>query len=535
MRPSFLSLLIIIFLPSLTPAAPTGLWEGVIASGSRPLVANVDLDRRVIKLDATGSSEWKIESIVADDLSIEFRALVQGRPFVFKGTVEASRITGTLRTPDKQFAFWLEPLPVLHTPKNRVEAWGQDLDVVVNRFFRYDRSYSENSLRDAIRRIGSLRTGLSKLNDQEIMVELARIAALSGNAHTRLYLIRNRTEVRRLPIRIWWFGNELRVVRASKQHRDLLGCEVVRIGNMTVAAATARMRNIKAGNASWQRYMSQYVLTSSDMLFGANVTPSAEAVSMEFLCEGKIRRTDLSPLPLRRSSSPVESWWDIAIENREVNSEFDAVLSPDRAPAYLRNTRKHYWFERLQEVDSIYLQYNRSHEDPNGPTVQEFIEQFRNELRRASPRGLIIDLRFNTGGDLSLATPLMRMIADESSKVRVIVITGRSTFSAGISHVTQLKEWANATIVGEPVGDELDVWSEGGNILLPNSKLTIHYTNAFHNYSKREYPGRRPYFEDLNVDSLQPDIPVQTSWQDYIAGRDPVLDSAKNLLKTNKS
>ena len=43
----------------------------------------------------------------------------------------------------------------------------------------------------------------------------ARVAltlrALGGNAHTRLYLVRNRTEVRRLPLRVWHFRDGFRV------------------------------------------------------------------------------------------------------------------------------------------------------------------------------------------------------------------------------------------------------------------------------------------------------------------------------------
>jgi hypothetical protein len=91
--------------------------------------------------------------------------------------------------------------------------------------------------------------------------------------------------------------------------------------------------------------------------------------------------------------------------------------------------------------------------------------------------------------------------------------------------LSSLKNGARAIIVGEPVGDELDIWSEGGNLLMPNSKLTLHYTNAFHSYSKRDHPEYRPYVEDMSVDSVAPDVPVEQSWDDYINGRDPALDA----------
>ena len=67
--------------------------------------------------------------------------------------------------------------------------------------------------------------------------------------------------------------------------------------------------------------------------------------------------------------------------------------------------------------------------------------------------------------------------------------------------------------------------SEGGNLTLPNSGLTAHYANGFHSYSKREFPERRPYLFDLDVDSLEPDVMVEPSWTDYIEGRDPVFEA----------
>jgi len=127
----------------------------------------------------------------------------------------------------------------------------------------------------------------------------------------------------------------------------------------------------------------------------------------------------------------------------------------------------------------------------------------------------------------------MKTIAEKFPGIPVFVLTGRATFSAGITHVVQLKQWARATIVGEPVGDGLDSWSEGGNVVLPNSKLTVHYANGFHGYSRRSYPDRDTLF-DLDVDSVAPDIKLEPSGSEYIAGKDPVLELVgKKINKAN--
>jgi hypothetical protein len=42
---------------------------------------------------------------------------------------------------------------------------------------------------------------------------------------------------------------------------------------------------------------------------------------------------------------------------------------------------------------------------------------------------------------------------------------------------------------------------------------------------KKEYPENQPFFMDMNVDNVEPDIKVKLSSADYFAGKDPVLDT----------
>jgi hypothetical protein len=42
-------------------------------------------------------------------------------------------------------------------------------------------------------------------------------------------------------------------------------------------------------------------------------------------------------------------------------------------------------------------------------------------------------------------------------------------------------------------------------------------------------PERKPYFEDLSIDSPAPDYPVSLSFADYLAARDPAMDVVSRL------
>ncbi|HEX5706090.1 MAG TPA: hypothetical protein VFX96_02260 [Pyrinomonadaceae bacterium] len=516
-------------------AVTDGAWEGVIEDPARPVVVEADFGSGKARLHAGGPTPLPLEKLPTQAGHIRFRVTAGERVFSFEGERSGgTKISGAVSFGERRLPFWLERLPTAATPRDRVEAWQQDLDAMLNRFLRYDRSFSADDRAAFRERIAGLRRSLRTKSDQEVMVELARAVALSGNAHTRLYLMRNRTEVRRLPLRVWWFKDRLHIVRAGVEQKELLGCRVLKVGAMDIATATMRVRGIDAGNASWQRYMSAYFLTSPDVLFGAGVIPSPEQVALTVSCGNKRRDVRLSPLPLRRETAPVEAWWALVPAYQEPNTSLTSALRTDAAPRYLRNAQKNYWFEYVPELRAIYLQYNRSQPSREGPSMKEFTDGLVREVEQRRPAALIFDLRFNTGGNLEVATPLVRTVSEKLGGVQVFIITGRATFSAGITHVVQLKQWTRATIVGEPVGDGLDTWSEGGNLTLPNSKLTAHYANAFHSYSRREYPAHRPYVLDLDVASVAPDVLVEPSWADYIRGRDPVLDAVAARITASR-
>jgi len=508
----------------------TGRWEGEILFPGRPSVFQVDIEKEQGWLSTHGATAFPLSKTTSESGEIRLELWVGQEVVRFRGRNEPAGLQGTATVIGlagvvlAEGPFLLRRLPEPPEAHSRDERWRQDLDVVLTRFLPYDRSFSPDARAEIRQRIERLKESAAHETDAHLMVELARTIALGGNAHTRLYLVRNRTEVRRLPIRVWWFRDGFYVVRAAPGYEDLVGCRVEKIGRTKIDAAAKRVRGIKPGNTSWQRYMASYMLTSPEILAGVGILHDAERVPLELRCSGAKAKRSIEPLVLQRTSSSVESWWDLAPESKRHEGTPFSALSAEKAPLFLRRPDVHYWLEYLPQSGILYFQYNRAQEMNNGPSLGEFGEQLLSAADRASLAALVVDLRFNTGGNANLAIPLMKSLRERTKDKKVFVITGRATFSAGISHTAQWKEWG-ATIVGEPAGDELDWWAEGGNIELPNSKLTVHYSNGFHGYSKRDYPERRPYFVDFDVDTLAPDIPVEMTWGEYSNGRDPAMDA----------
>jgi hypothetical protein len=70
-----------------------------------------------------------------------------------------------------------------------------------------------------------------------------------------------------------------------------------------------------------------------------------------------------------------------------------------------------------------------------------------------------------------------------------------------------------AILVGEPPGENLNSYSEVRVLTLPHSGIVIQYSTKYNRLGK-------------DGETLQPDLPVTRSIGDWLAGRDPALESA---------
>ena len=98
-----------------------------------------------------------------------------------------------------------------------------------------------------------------------------------------------------------------------------------------------------AGSEGWRDYMSTYTLTSPEILYGTNIAPAMESIRWDLNCNGEALSVELKPQPLKRSTAPVESWWDLA-PDAPPTLENGKSMSLPVVPVYLARPERSYWF-----------------------------------------------------------------------------------------------------------------------------------------------------------------------------------------------
>ncbi|MFO0585841.1 MAG: hypothetical protein U0229_26460 [Anaeromyxobacter sp.] len=509
------------------PAGWKGEWEGELGFPRRPVVVTLSVQAGpggalTATLSGLGApSHLEVRRAAGERVELDVEA--DGSPANLALVRSGAVLEGTWRGAEAAPVL-LRRLPAVSHAPSRVRAWEEDLDALEQRFLRYDRSFSAEA-RAAFRAASrEVRRGLPRLDDAQVVAAIASAVALAGNAHTRLYLVRNRTEVRRLPVRLWSFRDGWYVVAARPALARLAGARVLAIGGKPVAEVERAVARLYAGNEGWRRYLAAYTMTSPETLHGVGVLPAAGPVAFGLELPGGGRaEVVLEPEPLVRSKQPLEAWWDLGPREGWVS----ALVDPARPPLAVRAPDTRYLLEPLRAGRVLYVRYDRAGDQPGGEPLEAFGARVLDALGPEVER-VVVDLRYNTGGDLGVARGFFDLLATRAGAARLVVITGRATFSAGLFHAAQLR-LAGARLVGEPVGDRLDYHAEGGNVILPHSGLAAHYANGLHAYSTAPLPPGVVPFVDLDVPSLEPAIRVEPSFEEWRAGKDPALEAALSM------
>jgi hypothetical protein len=399
-----------------------------------------------------------------------------------KGTVELTR-TGP-------------PSPVIDTtPTENLSkaAWREDLQYLASELPRRHANAFHSVTREHFAQVvAELDARIPQLQNSDIVMGLSRIVAMIGDGHTHLRWGRLYQPV---PLRLFWFANQLRVTGTSAKYRKVIGTRIVEIDGLPVTQAYARgLPYISQGESKgFVKSVHADLSTYPAHLHALGLAPDITHAKYTFLSD-KGERLKLT-LPIINSGEQV-SWLD----------------AERRIPLYKQREKEPLWFTYLAPQQTLYLNFKAY---PKRKDFIKFSRELFDFIDHQTIRRVVVDMRQNGGGDF---TKGREYIVSEFKKRHhliqrgmLYVIIGRSTYSAGMANAADFRNDLRAILVGEPTGARPNGYQENREFFLPNSHLGVSYSTQLYKFQEQDSPG------------IKPDKRIDPDWQSYQPGRDPAL------------
>jgi hypothetical protein len=315
------------------------------------------------------------------------------------------------------------------------------------------------------------------------------------------------------PIWMLEFPDGLRIVAAREPYEDLVGARVLAVGGTPVDDAwTAVAPLVPSDNPTNLRANLPMYLTLPEVLGELDLLrPGAAALTVE--------DADGSPRDVELDALPIEAFRDWVFGRYE---GFPIGLPPDPdGLAVQRHRSAIFWSEPL-DGGGTYIGFNQvqTTRGPDGITMATATDDVHRAINAGATEPVIVDMRNNPGGNNTTFWPFRSALERHATERpgSVAVIAGRGTFSAAGNFVTELEAGdagASIHLVGEPPGGGPNIYGDVRVVTLEHSGIVVLISTRYHE--------RRAGDDRLEVD---PDIAVELTWEDVVAGRDPVLDAA---------
>lgn len=372
--------------------------------------------------------------------------------------------------------------------------------------------------------VAALKAEVEHLTWSEILVEIARIAALVGDGHTRFWLNRfGQTGFRQLPLRLYRFDDGWHVRSVDDRHAWAAGRRVERIEDVPVEEAFERVSAvIGRDNAQTAAATAPAYLVIPEVLLALGIAPPADRVTFH-LADGGSSSRELALDAI--SGSALRG---IDIDDNPPGAPFDPDPDADGvrlvdgtdgpAPLWLADPGTNHVMRHLPEPAALYVRLTRI-----GGTDEEdfvdFLTRTYDEALRLGVERYILDVRRAWGGNNQRVLPAVLALVRRTEldrPGRVWVLMGRHTFSATTTLITLLDRMTHARFVGEPSGGKPNYYADARRTLLPRAGLTMGASSLY--WQDSDPWDDRPWHP--------PDLAVGITAADYAASRDPVLEAA---------
>lgn len=396
-------------------------------------------------------------------------------------------------------------------------------DQVVN----IDASYSPEERATASLMITELQADATALSAAAFQLRLAEIAALSDNGHTRTLSTQWPQMFGQMPVRFLIADDGLIIADAAGEYERLIGTPVDGICGFNLEDLRSVWGNYATGTQGYQdEYLVHFIETPAMLRAGGVCGETVDLLLANGEAIAVTAQDNAFPAP--------EGVWAFLPQARLIDLAAAGRIAGD--PLYLQDPEAVFRLVALPQHEAVYIQFRANVDFSREVDIHELANAAITRIEALAPRFIIVDQRFNVGGDLNTTRDLMQAIpALLPEDGRVFAISSGRTFSAGISSLGYLKQAAGERFiqVGAPVGDALEFWAEGDVVELPGSGTMVMMATERHNYMTgcpEDDCHGSIQIHPIAIDGLNPDVQPAANGADLLSGRDPYLDTVFELI-----
>ncbi|MEA5027308.1 MAG: hypothetical protein VB056_00380 [Sphaerochaeta associata] len=364
----------------------------------------------------------------------------------------------------------------------------------VDFFHETSRTDFKNAYVDAVRRT-------ENASDIDLYFSLRELASYANDSHTSIGLTQELVaQLSAIPVQFSYVEGAWRVSVVERMHESLLGGEVIAINGFPMSEVERLASPLFShDNQVWLRhYLSQQLnLTNLYTYLGISTSPT-EVVTLTVKPRSIDENQTISLHPVSAEEYGMLSfatWYQTHPETGATNAPYRALL--------------------FEEKNTLFVQYNVCTSYEEYP-LDGFIKEILALVESASFDHVIIDLRYNSGGDSRLLEPLVDGldVLQEKQGFSIDVLIGEGTFSSALMNAMHFKKRTNARLVGEPTGGSLNHYGEIKQFSLPGSGIPVTYSTKHFVMDKTYQAG-----------SLIPDLAIEKTVDDILSGRDTVVEA----------
>lgn len=390
--------------------------------------------------------------------------------------------------------------------------WDTDLDFLAKelpeRHYDFFTVKSEADFLSGLEKIKADKEDKEGLTDFEIAVRVQQLIAGFGDSHTSLNLGPLVDRDMLLPVRSYWFADGLFILHTTQENSEILGHRIISVNGTpleTVADSLATL--VTMDNRAMLKSYVPGLLPQVRIL---EVFGFAEGGEVELGLQdtdGGCKTYVIKPAAMTKNNVKSVQADSPAFCDRNKDLLFVDSYRPAEKLYYLQYNEC--WGRELE------MQYGDKEKAGRLPSFGEFEERVLNTLKAEPVDKIVFDIRYNEGGSSPQGTRLIGKLAEhlaENPGTKVYVVLGRSTFSSAILNAMDFRRLTDAVFVGEETAGKPNHFGEVRSFPLPDSKLKVRYST--------KYFRRTP----VDVNTIVPDVKLESCFSDFVKGMDPVYD-----------